>query len=265
MRTPRILILDNDETTGSYNLLFHLYDLFAIAEFGTKLDVPLTMTALTRSFKSLGVFRPGLTRLLLCASTLKCDERLDKVVMYTNQLDIRQIRDAPKWKCGGIEWSVPMIIQVMLVYLGDNPKLIDAILTRPLETELRVGDYPVKDFVRAFRTLYPTGSINLSKTLFLDDLADHPFVIDSSKSETDTNSRMKLNPYVKKLDPSSFWLTVRACLTINNITPSESDLELIMKYDSTWNKSNDKLEDQHVDDSLEHLIPLLKTIYSKEN
>ena len=265
MRPPRILILDNDETTGSYNLLFHLYDLFARSEFGSKLDIALTMTALTRTFKTLCIFRPGLTRLLLCASTLKKEERLDKVVMYTNQLDIRQIRDAPKWKCGGIDWSVPMIIQVMLVYLADNPKLIDTILTRPLETELRIGDYPVKDFVRAFRALYPTGNINLSKTLFLDDLADHPYIIDSSKSETDINSRMKLNPYVKKLSPSSFWLAVRSCLSMNNIVPSDSDIELIKKYDSIWNKSNDKLIDQYLDDSLEHIIPLLKTIYSKDN
>lgn len=265
MRPPRILILDNDETTGSYNLLFHLYDLFAVSEFGSKLDIALTMTALTRTFKILGIFRPGLTRLLQCASTLKKDNRLAKVVMYTNQLDVRQIRDAPKWKCDGIEWSVPMIIQVMLVYLADNPKLIDTILTRPLETDLRIGDYPVKDFVRAFRAVYPTGPINLSKTLFLDDLADHPYIIDSSKSKTDTNSRMKLTPYVKKLDQSAFWFVVRACLHINNIIPTTSDVDLINKYDSIWNKSNDKLVDSYLDDGLEQLIPLLKTIYSKED
>ena len=40
---PKILILDNDETTGSYYLLFSLYDLLALSNFGKHLDSKKTM------------------------------------------------------------------------------------------------------------------------------------------------------------------------------------------------------------------------------
>lgn len=263
-RTPRILILDNDETTGSYNLLFHLYDCLATTEFGKRLQPATTLHAIAHSFKNLGVFRPGLTRLLKTAVSLKKSKRLDKIIMYTNQLDCRHTRNMPIWHPIGGEWSVPMMIQIMLVYLADEPQLIDEILTRPLRPIHTIGDYPVKDFVRAFRSAYPIGPVDLSKTLFLDDLAEHPYIIDSSDSKTDDNSRIPLEPYSRKLRPSAFRYVIKHILEVNHLILTAEDWCIIGSCERKWFASNIHIEDSGLEDGFEKLVSLLKTFYSKE-
>lgn len=262
---PRILILDNDETTGSYNLLFHLYDYLAVSDIGKRLQPAITLNAITHCFKNLGVFRPGLTRFLKTASSLKKKNRLDKIIMYTNQLDCRHTRNIPIWHPIGGEWSVPMMIQIMLVHLADDPKLIDEILTRPLRPTHHIGDYPVKDFVRAYRSVYPTGPVNLSKTLFFDDLAEHPYVIDSSDSKTDANSRFPLDGYSRKLRPSAFRYTVKNIFEANHLTPSAEDVVLMLEYERRWYTNNLHVEDTGLEETLDEYVPLLKGFYSKED
>lgn len=264
-RTPRILILDNDETTGSYNLLFHLYDFLAVSDIGKRLQPAATLNAITHCFKNLGVFRPGLTRFLKTASSLKKKNRLDKIIMYTNQLDCRHTRNMPIWHPIGGEWSVPMMIQIMLVHLADDPKLIDEILTRPLRPTHHIGDYPVKDFVRAYRSVYPTGPVNLSKTLFFDDLAEHPYVIDSSDSKTDADSRFPLDAYSRKLRPSAFRYTVKNIFEANHLTPSAEDVVLMLEYERRWYTNNLHIEDAGLEETLDEYVPLLKSFYSKED
>ncbi len=264
-RTPRILILDNDETTGSYTLLFHIYDYLASSEIGKRLQPAATIHAITHCFKNLGVFRPGLTRFVKTAASLKKAKRLDKIIMYTNQLDCRHSRDMPIWHPIGGEWSVPMIIQIMLVHLADDPKLVDEILTRPLRPSHQIGDYPVKDFVRAFRAVYPTGPVDLSKTLFFDDLAEHPYVIDSSDSKTDHSSRVPLEPYSRKLRPSAFRYTIKNIFEANHLQPSAEDVVLMLTYERRWYGVNLHVEDSGLEDGLDEIVPALKSFYSKED
>ena len=261
---PRILILDNDETTGSYNLLFHLYDFLASSDIGKRLQPAPTLNIITHCFKNLGIFRPGLTKFLKTASSLKKKNRLDKIIMYTNQLDCRHARHMPIWHPIGGEWSVPMMIQIMLVHLADDPALIDEILTRPLRPMHKIGDYPVKDFVRAFRSVYPIGTIDLSKTLFFDDLADHPYVIDSSDSKTDTNSRFPVDGYSRKLRPSAFRYVVKNIYEANHLIPSIDDVKLMLEYEKRWHIVNLNVKDSGLEDTLDEYVSVLKSFYSKE-
>lgn len=264
-RVPRILILDNDETTGSYTLLFHLYDFLATSEIGKRLQPAVTLNAITHCFKNLGVFRSGLTKFLKTASSLKKKNCLDKIIMYTNQLDCRQSRHMPIWNPIGGEWSVPMMIQIMLVHLANDQTLIDEILTRHLRPTHHIGDYPVKDLVRAFRSVYPTSPVNLSKTLFFDDLAEHPYIIDSSDSKTDSNSRFQLEGYSRKLRPSSFRYTVKHIFETNHLIPSAEDVILLLEYEKRWCSINIHIEDSGLEETLDEYIPVLKSFYSKED
>ena len=259
---PRILILDNDETTGSYNLLFHLYDLFARASFGPKLDPALTMSILTRYARAAGMFRKGLQRLLAAVATMKADGRIDQVIMYTNQLDVRQIRGARTWRTGDVDWSVPQMIQIMLVYIADAPDLIDIILTRPLDHASLLSPYPVKDLARAFRAAYPDTAVNLSKTRFLDDLAVDHLMIDSSQSNTDGESRIKLSPYRARLDPRLFRTVIFKILEKHGIMLSEPDRRLMERQEAHWLVANEQIEST-AGDSFEALIPVLKQVYSR--
>lgn len=261
---PRILILDNDETTGSYNLLFHLYDLFARASFGPKLDPALTMSVITRYARAAGVFRTGLTRLLHAVVSMKKDRRIDTVIMYTNQLDVRQIRGARVWQTAdGTEWSVPLMIQIMLVYIADCPDLIDIILTRPTDAESLKSSYPVKDLARAFKTAYPNRKVDLRSTRFLDDLADEALMVDSSKSETDADARMKLVPYRRQMNPRLFRTVVMTVLEKNGIMLGEPDRRILDRQESFWLHSNAVTADTNIDSSFEDIIPVLKQVYRK--
>jgi hypothetical protein len=260
---PGLLILDNDETTGSYCILFHLYDLFASTDFGKKLDAAMTLTLLAKCFKSFGIFRPGLVRFLRVAAHLKLADKLDAIIIYTNQLDIRQIKDAPIWKPQGTEWSIPMMIHIMLVYLADYPELIDQILTRPLDNAaIKIENYPVKDFVRAYRSIYPTGPINLEKTLFVDDLAIQPYLVDSSKSMTDVNSRIHLTPYSRKIWPGLFRNILRQIFIAHDIIPSAKDQVVIQAAEVRWVAANEKIVDSNLDYGIDLIIPVLKKVFN---
>ena len=257
---PRLLILDNDETTGSYLILFYLYDLFAESEFGLALDPALTLTILAAYFQAMNIFRPGLDTFLKSVATLKSSGRIDGIVMYTNQLDVRHIKDVPIWKPKGHQWCVPMMIHVMLVYLADYPKLIDEILTRPVGSGLPA--YPVKDFVRAYRAIIPIGPINLEKTLFIDDLASEPYLVDSSQSATDKNSRIHVPPYSRKLLDGSFRLIIKAVLAANKIEASQADLDLIDAFEQKWLRANEKVQDRNLDTRMDELLPVLKSVFT---
>lgn len=262
---PRILILDNDETTGSYNLLFHLYDLFATTDFGKHLDPATTLSVITRHALGAGVFRKGLQHLLQCAATLKSDGRIDKIVMYTNQLDVRHVRGMPIWRTQGVEWSVPLMLQIMLVYLADDPGLIDVILTRPIsgsDSGART-EYPVKDLTRAFKAVYPSRPVDLRKTVFLDDLADETTIIDSSMSHTDTHSRMRLPAYSIRLSPQTFRRIVYSVINENGLVVSEGDKERIYAQETLWLEDNSRIADKNVDDRIDQAIPVLKHIFCK--
>lgn len=257
---PRLLILDNDETTGSYLILFYLYDLFAESEFGLKLDPAITLTVLAAYFQAMNIFRPGLDTFLKSVATLKSSGRLDSIVMYTNQLDVRHTIDTSIWKPKGHQWNVPMMIHVMLVYLADYPKLIDEILTRPIGSGLLA--YPVKDFVRAYRSIITTGPVNLEKTLFIDDLASEPYLVDSSHSATDKNSRIHVAPYSRKLLDGSFRLIIKAVLSVNKIEASKTDLDLIDAFEQKWLRANGKIVDKNLDTRMDDLLPVLKSVFT---
>ena len=154
---PRILILDNDETTGSYYLLFYLYDFLAKSSLNGKLNTSKTFRVLLKEFDKLKVFRPGLRTFLKSMNTLKESGKIDKVCIYTNQLDVRGV---PGYKVlttvdGGDkrEWSVPDMLRVLFNMLVKDSGFIDAVYTRPTTYNVQ-EEYPTKDFVRVFIVEY---------------------------------------------------------------------------------------------------------------
>jgi hypothetical protein len=86
---PKILILDNDETTGSYYILFSVYDFLRESTLGRNLNAKKTLQVLIDYFEKYNVFRPGLRQFLQGVSDLKQQGKIDKVCIYTNQLDVR--------------------------------------------------------------------------------------------------------------------------------------------------------------------------------
>ena len=83
-KPPRIVILDNDETTGSYWALFSLIHIFRDNEVeGMQLQAIIPMMA-EFAIKT-NIFRPGLVKLIHTLHKLREKGLLDAVVMYTYQ------------------------------------------------------------------------------------------------------------------------------------------------------------------------------------
>ncbi len=83
-KVPRIVILDNDETTGSYWSLFSLIHIFRDYKIDT-MHLQDIIPAIAEFALKTNVFRPGLVKLLKTLYTLRGNGQLDAIVMYTYQ------------------------------------------------------------------------------------------------------------------------------------------------------------------------------------
>lgn len=198
MSSPlRAIILDNDETTGSYGLLF------AILEHLRPLSAELDAAFVQRFLKRLAywmmthsLFRPGLRKLLSICMALRNAGALDAIIMYTNQSEVA----APE---GTVEflYSPPKCIQYMFSYLMTQ-QVFDHLLTRPAHGQTLQGGWNVKQFKRVL-DLYPERPLDIRGLLFLDDLALHPYIQTTGipKKGVFLSSYFRVTPYKRVLGP----------------------------------------------------------------
>lgn len=166
----RAVILDNDETTGSYGILF------AILEHLRPLSAELDATFVERFLKRLAYwmmthscFRPGLRKLLSVCMTLRNAGALDAILMYTNQSEVVPPEGAVEFL-----YSPPKCIQYMFSYILTQ-QVFDVLLTRPQSGQMLPGGWKVKQFKRVL-DCYPERPLDMRGLLFLDDLATPPYI-----------------------------------------------------------------------------------------
>ncbi len=257
----RILILDNDETTGSYYILFSLYDLLALSHFGDKLDSKKTLEILIHSCEEFKIFRPGLRSFLKDIARMKKNGEIEKLCLYTNQLDVRDVYHHPHWIThdqithdkktnNGITWSVPLMISKMFCLMVEDDEFIDELYTRPLENVDKINNYPVKDLSRVYKDLYPKSHINLSKTLFIDDLHHKKYIIDSSNSNTDKLCRCPISPYSRQLPKSTFGIIINRILKAHGIELHWHNSILRDSIESSWIHMNSNLKNANTGSSV---------------
>ncbi len=241
MNIPHILILDNDETTGSYYLLFSLYDFLSRSTFNGKINAAKTLKLLLKILEQNDVFRPGLRAFLHDMYLLKKQGHLNNICIYTNQLDVRYVNGYKLLKTSdGKEWSVPEILRTMFNMIVKDPWFIDAVYTRPNTNVNLAEDYPIKDFVRVFDDLYPDRRVDLSYTAFVDDRFHRKYIVDSSQSGTDSRSRIPIDPYMIVLPRNVFYDTIEQIAEINNLNMVEN-MSLIKKCEKEWLLTNKKV------------------------
>jgi len=266
-RIHRVLILDNDETTGSYYILFSLYDLLALSHFGDKLDSQKTLESLCRSCEEFGVFRPGLRAFLKEIEEMKQKGLVEKLCLYTNQLDVRDVYHHPHWKTkDGITWSVPLMISKMFNILAENDKFVDELYTRPIGNVKQVNNYPVKDLARVFTSLYPKDKVNLERTMFVDDLHHRKYIIDSSNSKTDKASRCPISAYSRQLPKDAFSTIVDRILRIHGLELHWHNSILRDSIESGWIHLNSGLRNLHTGHSvLRKTMDRIRQFFNREH
>jgi hypothetical protein len=161
---PRLVILDNDQTTGDFTPLF--YWITWVERSGL---VPyISLKALVPTFIEVceagGVFRPGLRGFLRRLSAMRRGGKIDDVIMYTNQTDVPPYHYD---KLGSI-CSVPRLLEAMYNAMSGNECLIGLRLVRP---RVPISQIPKKSFRRVFEALQlPRDQWIVGDSLFYDDL-----------------------------------------------------------------------------------------------
>jgi hypothetical protein len=199
-RSPlRALILDNDETTGSYMIVFAF--IYAIS-FNMNLKHEYVANIFKRlafwMFKN-NVFRPGIRSLLKKILLLKKYNYLDAVIIYTNQQDSS---NSYNYKDYSLEYpdfikSPAKTIAYMMECLI-NEKLFDHILTRDPSQEPTSGGVFTKTFDRILQ-LYPNYPRDITNIVFVDDLASPDFIRANGIDKIHEDSWYCISPYIRNL------------------------------------------------------------------
>ena len=211
-KTPlRAIVLDNDETTGSYLLLFAFIN-------AVQRDGDLTYAYLASLFRTLAlwmvrhtVFRPGIRALLQKIRDLKSEKSIDAVIMYTNQtegnLPISYLDERGEYP--DFLNSPAKTIAYMLECLLQE-KLFDHILTRPRQQLPEKGGFYPKRFERILN-LYPEYPKDISRCVFIDDYACPQFIKAEGIEIIHSDSWYCIAPYVRILSEDEIYDCVNTC------------------------------------------------------
>jgi hypothetical protein len=192
----RAVILDNDETTGSYMIVFAV---LTILEHLNLTDVQIQKII----FKKLAYwmnthhcFRPGLSTFLYTLITLRKQGRIDAIIMYTNQSDASPQPTQPSKGPNFLHSAAHVIAYMMSCLAGEQ--IFDHVLTRP---KLTYKATPPPKFFSRVLELYPTYPADIREMAFIDDLANPSFIrADGIPSHAvHSKSWIQIEPYVRVL------------------------------------------------------------------
>ena len=208
---PRIVILDNDETTGSYGVLFHLLDLLnqhepGLHAAGIRLRDLVPVLGL---FCLEGqIFRPGLRELLLALRALRDKGRIDAVVMYTYQSEAALRSHEALYDAVGQFISVPILIDYMFGWLVSSGKKVELFFDKRIvrETHMRAmnrsnGDLGNKKLSVVFDELQRRPSADIRGIVFVDDCVANvrlPASIDGETVRASALTALSIAPYEMK-------------------------------------------------------------------
>lgn len=164
VNAPRLVVLDNDQTTGDFTPLFYWIEWVERTGLVPYISLKALVPAFIEICESGGVFRPGFRGFLRRLSALRRSGKIDDVIMYTNQTD------TPPYhydKLGAI-CSVPRLLESMYNVMGENECLVGLRLVRP---RVPMSKIPKKSFRRVFEALQlPRDQWFVGNSLFYDDL-----------------------------------------------------------------------------------------------
>jgi hypothetical protein len=191
-KTLRAIVLDNDEATGSYNILFGLWEVLRETSFGKLLSLEVVLDYLIDVVvkEPYNIFRPHLFTFLHTAYELREKGHIDSIIMYTNQEASFTWRDC----------SIPVLISILMTRLMNKKErpLFDHILSRPPENYQREvgGGWILKSFDRILN-LYPGVNRDIRDIVFVDDNANPKLIeADNITAEHKTlSSWQHVSPY----------------------------------------------------------------------
>jgi hypothetical protein len=182
----RAVILDNDETTGSYVIVFSILQILRCCKNKSDSFVKSILNKLYEWMILHNCFRPGLRNLLETLIRLRKNNQIEAIIMYTNQLEF----ESPNPDESPLLFSAPKCIAYMMSKMvGEN--VFDHILTRP--------QGPLQKRFERILNLYPEYPRDIRDITFIDDLATPCYITAFTipKNKIDESSWYKVEPYHK--------------------------------------------------------------------
>jgi hypothetical protein len=219
----RAVILDNDETTGSYGIVFSLLSHLRKLPHLTDDDVAGIYQRLAYAMDYYNIFRPYLKDFFITLDALQNENLLDAVVMYTNQTDesfvlTNALEEADRFPLKTLLYSVPLSI-AYLMNESYHSIVFDKLLSRPpLLRGIQHASCP-KSFSRIFEC-YPDHCRSTEKILFVDDNACPEFITACPKTEIHPHSYVRPPPYVRILSEHELDTFLAICLHGMSVPPA---------------------------------------------
>jgi hypothetical protein len=209
----RAVILDNDETTGSYGIVFAILSVLQKQQGLTSDEILLVFDRLAKWMLENQFFRPGLVPFIETLVELRENGSLDAILMYTNQVDCTPF-DARRQSSEFVHelYSPAHAIAYMISYLVQD-YVFEYVLTRPLGTQQipNTGCFP-KQFKRIFE-FFPEKLVNTKHILFFDDLATPEILRDDGIAPDSVNplSRVMVPPYRRQITDADIHDCINTC------------------------------------------------------
>jgi hypothetical protein len=194
--SPTIVVLDLDETLGSFGLLFSIFTILQRTPKYSSFVPNVVVKPLLKLLIDDEIFRPGIEKFVKCISKMKRDKLIDYICINTNQslpVDVSN------------KWSVTMfIVECLHTMAGDE--FIDRVYTRDTSKRtIKNGSYissseiPKKDIDRIIKDFSTNESIE--NITFVDNMPE--LIIQNSKPLIDTIYKFVvygIESYVLKID-----------------------------------------------------------------
>ena len=227
MHPLRCVVLDNDETTGSYRIVIaFLIGLEKVPDL--TLDMLLEILERLASFMiSHKLFRPGIEILLETVTKLRKKGRLDAIVMYTNQKEGTSSK-----KHIPLLHSPPQAIAYMLSYIMDY-HIFDNILVRTTD----------KTYLKSFRRLldcYPDKPKDIQKIVFVDDHATPTFILADGVENVKSSAWYPIPPYSRILTSHDLGNCLDICFKEFDISEDIYDIITTYYYTNELDKESAK-------------------------
>jgi hypothetical protein len=195
-KTPlRAVVLDNDETTGSYGLVFSVLTHIRRASITDENAIRTIYKRLAAVLVKRKLFRPYLGPLLHALTFMRDEGALDSVIMYTNQTE--EVPFNPYNAFWKIMYNVPYSISY-LMYEAYKTNAFDDILSRPPYLHGIYHAACPKSFSRIFN-LDSDRPRDTTQILFVDDNACPQFITAPPKTVVDPASYYRISAYVRVL------------------------------------------------------------------
>lgn len=202
-RPLRAVVLDNDETTGSYAIVFVVLEILQNLSGVSDDYVESVLDRLAIWMYKFNIFRPGLKKLLITLVYLRNNKMIDSIIMYTNQTEIEHEIS--------LLWSPPKCIAYMMNKLVQE-SVFNNILAREVSPDNNTIQILNKKFSRVL-DLHPTFPKNITEMVFVDDLASPDFILANDIPEDAKNESAwyKIPPYRKDISWQQFYGCLLCC------------------------------------------------------